>query len=61
MTFDKTGIPVGCYYETEYIPSETEVKLNDLNLQLKKAVEKEDYLKAADLKKQIDALEKTNN
>lgn len=59
IKFSEDGIPLGCSYTTRYIPSVEEEKLNQLNLQLKEALGVEDYLKAAEVKKQINQL-KTN-
>ena len=58
LTFNDQGYLVGIRNSSEYNPSESEIKLNQLQLDLKKAVDEEDYLAAAVLKKKISELEK---
>lgn len=54
--FTPKGEPVGITYESVYVPSELEDQQNQLQLKLDEAVEKEDFLLAADLKKQLQEL-----
>lgn len=54
--FTKQGEPVGISYKSTYVPTEEESKQNQLELELEKALENEDYLKAADIKKQLEGI-----
>ncbi len=51
-----SNIPLGTNTIIEYTPTEQEEKLNQLNLNLKEAIEIEDYNTAASLQREINLL-----
>lgn len=63
VRFNKEGHPVALQYEAQYMPSEEEELENKLMLirrEMEEAVEKEDFLLAAEKKRELEALQKTN-
>ncbi len=56
MFFTKEGFPVGYSYQCETLPTPEQDKANQLELEKKEAVEKEDYELAAQLYKQLQDL-----
>lgn len=51
MKFTEEGFPCHMTWETEYIPSPNEEEYNRLEIELKEALEQEDYRRCAEIKK----------